>query len=76
MSKMELIDWGVKVKPHLDFIGSGAAMAARHARMLPCRPDFEALAEGDLAKTRSVLEAALQDVIAAQETYARKPVDA
>ena len=75
MSKMELIDWGVKVKPHLDFIGSGAAMAARHARKLPCKADFETMAEGDLAAARTVLVEALQNIIEAQQAYASKPVD-
>lgn len=72
---MNLFDWDQKVKPHLEFISAGAAMAARHASRLPCRQAFETLAEDDLAKTRATLEAALQNVIAAQAVYASKPLE-
>jgi hypothetical protein len=72
---MPLADWEAKVKPHLDFIGAGSKMAARHARMLPCRAEFETWAEGELAATRQVLEEALQNIIAAQSIYASKPLE-
>lgn len=72
---MTLHDWDQTVKPHLDFIGAGAAMAARHANALPCKADFATLAQGDLAEARKVLEIALQDIIAAQSIYANKPAE-
>lgn len=72
---MTLQDWDTKVRPHLNFIRSGAEMAARHARQLPLRPAFEAKAEGELAEARAVLEAALQQIIAAQATYESKPLE-
>jgi hypothetical protein len=75
MSKMTLFDWDLKVKPHLDFIGAGSAMAARHAKMLPCKADFETWAESELAATRKALEEALQNIIAAQSIYASKPLE-
>lgn len=72
---MTLFDWDQKVKPHLDFIEAGASMAARHAAMLPCKPSFDSKAQGELAKCRSVLETALQNIIAAQAIYNSKPVE-
>lgn len=73
---MTLLDYDVNVKPHLEFITSGAEMAARHARALPCRPGFPTVAEGELAAARATLEAALQNIIAAQETYQSKQTEA
>lgn len=72
---MTLQDWDTKVRPHLNFIRSGAEMAARHARQLPLRPAFEAKAEDELAEARKVLEAALQQIVAAQASYEAKPID-
>lgn len=72
---MNLFDWDSKVKPHLDFIESGASMAARHARALPCKAAFETRAEDELAKCRATLETALANVIAAQAIYAGKPLE-
>lgn len=72
---MTLFDWDVTVKPHLHFIEAGANMAARHASMLPCKPYFETHAEEELAKARAVLEAALQNIIAAQQTYENKVLE-
>jgi hypothetical protein len=69
---MTLFDWDATVKPHLHFIEAGAAMAARHASLLPCRPDFATIAQDELAKSRAVLEAALQNIIAAQAVYENK----
>ena len=72
---MNLSDWDMRVKPHLNFISAGAEMAARHARHLPCRTDFHTYAEDDLAAARVALEAALQNVIAAQAIYENKPAE-
>lgn len=72
---MELSEYDRKVKPHLDLIAAGAGMAARHARALPCRPDFTTTAHDELAESRSVLEAALKNIIAAQAIYAGKPLE-
>lgn len=70
---MDLADWDVKIKPHLQFISAGAEMTARHARALPCKPDFKTIAQEDLAEARRVLEAALGNIIAAQAIYANRP---
>jgi len=72
---MTLQDWDTKVRPHLNFIRSGAEMAARHARQLPLRPAFESKAQDELAEARMVLEAALKQIVTAQETYANKPLE-
>jgi hypothetical protein len=70
-----LQDWDTKVRPHLNFIRSGAEMAARHARQLPLRPAFESKAQDELAEARAVLEVALQRIINAQAIYHSKPVE-
>lgn len=72
---MTLQDWDTKVRPHLNFIRSGAEMAARHARQLPLRPAFESKAQDELAEARTVLETALQKIIAAQAVYESKEVE-
>lgn len=73
---MPLSDWDQKVAPHLQFITSGAQMAARHARMLPVRPGFQSYAEDELAQCRQVLTEALTEIVKAQAAYQSKPVDA
>ena len=72
---MNLSDWDAKVRPHLNFIRSGAEMAARHARRLPFKPDFETKAQVDLAEARAVLESALASIKAAQDAYNAKPLE-
>lgn len=72
---MTLSDWEQKVSPHLQFIEAGAAMAARHAKALPLRPDFESLAEDELRKVREVLQSALSQVIVAQAAYRETPAE-
>lgn len=72
---MTLEEYDAKVKPHLNFIRTGAEMAARHARALPVKPGFETLAEIDLAETRAVLTAALAEITTAQAIYAGKPLE-
>ena len=70
---MTLAEWEQKVSPHLQFIEAGASMAARHARQLVMRPDFESLAEDELRKTREVLQAALAQIVIAQAAYRETP---
>lgn len=70
-----LADHDLKVKPHLEWIGAGAAMAARHARAIPHKMAFTTHAEDELAEAREVLETALQNIIAAQAIYAGKPLE-
>lgn len=72
---MTLEEYDRSVKPHLNFIRSGAEMAARHARALPVKPNFETAAQLDLIEAKNVLVAALADIEAAQATYASKPVE-
>jgi len=72
---MTLADWDNSVRPHLHYIEAGAAMAARHARELQIRPNFESRAEHELAELRSVLSSALAFVISAQEHIKSKPVE-
>jgi hypothetical protein len=72
IEKLNLDDWREQISKPLQFIEAGAAMAARHARMLPARPVWETKAEAELIATRQVLESALANVIAAQAIYASK----
>lgn len=74
-TKMTLSEHDVKVKPHLEWIAAGASMAARHARAIPHKMAFTTHAEDELAEAQSVLEAALQNVVAAREAYAGKAVE-
>lgn len=72
---MTLSDWREKVSIHLQFIEAGSEMALRHAKQLPFKPDFETNAQDGLKQARASLEAALQNVIAAQAIYENKPVE-
>lgn len=72
---MTLSEYDQRIKPRLELIAAGAEMAARHVRLLPYKPGFTTTAEDELAETRSALEAALQNIIAAQAIYAGKPVE-
>jgi hypothetical protein len=69
---MPLEAWREEVSKPLQFIEAGAAMAARHAHRLPGRPAWETKAQCELERARAVLEAALEDIKAAQSIYARK----
>jgi hypothetical protein len=71
---MDLETWREKVGSHLIFIESGSQMTVRHANALPGRPEWETLAENDLARARKVLEEALASIIEAQAIYAGKPI--
>lgn len=73
---MTLEEYDQKIKPHLVFIEAGAGIAARHARALISRPNFETLAEQDLAEARKVLGNALALIVAAQAHYQSKKQDA
>lgn len=72
---MTLEDYDKKVRPHLNFIQAGAEMAARHARALAVRPNFETKAEDQLHEARKVLESALASVIAAEIMFESKPLE-
>lgn len=72
---MTLADWDETVGKNLKFIEAGAEMAARHARMLLCKPDFETKAQEELAMARKVLESALGSIIAAEAVYENKPLE-
>ena len=73
---MTMEDWDKTISPHLQFIESGAAMAARHATALTARPGFETMAEEELDKAFKTLAAALDKIITAQKSYREKPVTA
>lgn len=70
---MTLMEWDQKVSPHLQLIEAGSKMVVRHAAALPCKAEFETLAENELSSARAALESALQNVIAAQTVYVSKP---
>lgn len=72
---MPLATWDREVAPHLNFIVAGAEMAARHARSLPVKPDFDSNAQHALVEARKTLEAALANIAAAESTYASKPAE-
>jgi hypothetical protein len=70
---MTLADWDREVRPHLHFIESGAAMAARHARLLSVKPGFETIAETELSQAEEVLRNALTQISGAKALYHAKP---
>jgi hypothetical protein len=72
---LNLFDYDLNVKQHLQFIEAGAEMAARHTRSLLVRPGFETLAQDELAETRRVLESALAAIISAEAMYAAKEME-
>lgn len=71
---MPLDQWRAEVGRHLDLIGAGAAMAARHAEQLPIRPDFETYAEDDLRLCEIALTDALLRVQLARAIYNGKEI--
>lgn len=73
--KMNLFDYDLNIKPHLNFIEAGASMAARHARLLVSRPEFRTKAQDELAETRKVLESALASINVAERAYEAKPLE-
>jgi hypothetical protein len=70
--KMPLEAWRDEVGKPLQFIEAGASMAARHARMLPGRPEWETKAQHELILAQRTLETALENIKAAQVIYSRK----
>jgi hypothetical protein len=72
---MTLEDYDHQIKSHLVFIEAGSQMAARHARALIAKPNFETLAENDLAEARRILGNALEQIVAAQKTYKNKKLE-
>jgi hypothetical protein len=72
---MDLAEYDVKVRPHLNLIGAGAEMAARHARALPFKLPFTTHAQDELEEARKVLENALASIVMAQAIYEAKPID-
>jgi hypothetical protein len=59
---------------YLTGIELGARIMSRNARLLPSRPDFETNAEAELARARTVLAEALENVVKAQAAYQSKRV--
>jgi hypothetical protein len=75
MSKVDhdtMSRWYFDISKHLQLIEAGAEMAARHAGRLVAKPNFETLAEDELAKAERILEKALQDVREARAKYGSK----
>ena len=67
---MTLEKWDTEIKPHLGFIEAGSDMAARHARALMLRPEWETIAQDQLAQARQVLESALAKIKLSVAMYA------
>lgn len=72
---MRLDQWRAEIGENLKYIEAGAELAARRAKMLPTIPEWETLAEAELAKSRKVLETALNKIIAAQQAFAVRQVE-
>jgi hypothetical protein len=66
--------WDQGIGYHLHLIEAGAEMAARHANRLLSRPDWETLAQNELAMVEKVLEDALQKVRDARASYGSKAI--
>lgn len=73
-NSLALDEWDRGVGYHLHLIEAGAEMAARHADRLLSRPDWETLAQNELAKAEKVLECALQQVREARASYGSKDI--
>jgi len=73
---MTLTQWRRVVGHHLDMIGAGASMCARHCEQLPIRPGWETYAEDDLMKCEDALREALVRVQFARAYYAGLEVGA
>jgi hypothetical protein len=71
---MSLEQWDRTVGHHLHMIEAGAEMAARHADRLLARPDFETLAQDELARAEKILESALRKLREAGASYGSKEV--
>lgn len=67
--QISMEEWSFSITPYLEGIRMGANMAARNARMLVARPNFETLAEDDLQKAREAVTSALAAIEAAQAAY-------
>jgi len=72
---MTLQEYDAKIKPNLDFIEAGSEMAARYARDLIAKPDFETLAENELRQARNTLAVALASLDRALADYEAKPLE-
>jgi hypothetical protein len=72
---MDIETWRETVGHHLDMIGAGASMAARHAEQLPIRPGFETYAEDDLRLCEVALTDALLRIQMARAIYNSKEIE-
>lgn len=63
-------------RSYLSGIELGARQAARNAKMLPARPEFETNAEAELDHAFRTLAAALDEIITARKALKGKPVAA
>ncbi len=73
LEHMSLDVWDAKVRPFLERISGGADIVARNTDRLMAMPDFETLAEGDLARAEASLITALLKVKHAREVLEHKP---
>jgi hypothetical protein len=73
MEHMSLDVWDAKVRPFLERISGGADIVARNSDRLMAMPDFETLAENDLAKAEASLITALLKIKHARAVLEHKP---
>lgn len=73
---MTLSDYDDLIKPQLHAIETCARAAARHARAMVERPNFETLAEQELADALRIINNVRARVIQAQQIMKHKPVEA
>ena len=74
-AKLTLTDYDRLIKPQLIRIEVGAEMAAKAARDIVAKADFESYADVQLAEARTILGNALALIVNAQVFYASKPKD-
>jgi hypothetical protein len=71
--KPTLEQWDATIRPHLLGIRDGVDICMRHTSHLVYRPDFETLAEEDLAKLEKFFTLALRKIQKARALYEDKP---
>lgn len=69
----EMSKWDEKIVEHLVLIEGSALVVARHARMLPFKPNRRTYAEEELREAKMALLKSLSDVDNALTDYASKP---
>lgn len=75
MSIQTINIWDTAIRPYLERIRWRSLGLKHDVAALAARPNFETIAEAELADVERELERALERVRACREAYAAKPLD-